>query len=93
MKICRSRFVTFENPRQKPFSGPTPARFSRDSERNNVIARNDPGTSEAEAMSKRRWMKWITEADAEEITLPWARGNQRQTRKFRAKCRAVSRAA
>lgn len=44
-------------------------------------------------MSKRRWLKWVIEADAEEITMPWARGNRRNTQKFRAKCRAVSHAA
>lgn len=45
------------------------------------------GPDEAE-MKQKRWMKWIVEADAEAVELPWARGDRRRARKQAAKTRA-----
>lgn len=35
--------------------------------------------------SNRRWMKWVLEADANEVQLPWARRHGRQGRPERRK--------
>lgn len=39
-------------------------------------------------MKQKRWMKWIVEADADAVDLPWARGERRNGRKQAAKARA-----
>lgn len=35
--------------------------------------------------TKRRWMKWVLEADAEAVELPWSRNIKRRTGQLRAK--------
>jgi len=39
-------------------------------------------------MTHRRWLKWVIEADANKVELPWTRGKGRTIRKERAKARA-----
>ncbi len=39
-------------------------------------------------MTQKRWMKWIVEADATAVDMPWTRGTRRTTWKTNAKTRA-----